>query len=123
MTYSYIDIQVHIKPNGVFIFGEMEESDSPHNKASLRSLLTLPYNLELDTAWYYVDNVPSQNTANYNRFDVRFGWQARKNFEFSLGARNIFDNQHQEFSNQNTANSIIADEVRRVFYLQMQYQF
>jgi len=123
MAYSYIDIQLHLEPSSQARFKEQEEGDSPHNKASLRSLLTLPYNMELDATWYYVDNVPSQNTANYNRFDVRFGWQARKNLELSLGARNLFDNQHQEFSNQNSANTIITDEVRRAFYLQMKYRF
>ena len=123
MAYSYINMQVHLEPSSQALFAEQEEGDSPHNKASVRSLLTLPYNIELDTAWYYVDNVPNQNTANYNRFDVRLGWKANKNLELSLGARNLFDKQHQEFNDENTANSIIADEVRRAFYLQMKYQF
>jgi iron complex outermembrane receptor protein len=123
-SYSYLNINLHLPPNILTFFGETGEGDSPHNQANLRSLLTLPHNIELDTALYYVDNVPNQNAASYTRFDVRLGWQAGKNLKLSLGARNLFDRQHSEFGNGFSGNMIIlADEVRRAFYLQLQYRF
>jgi iron complex outermembrane receptor protein len=125
-TYSYLNINLHLPSNTITLFeeiGETEEGDSPHNQANLRSLLTLSHNIELDTALYYVGNVPNQNAASYTRFDIRFGWKARKNLELNLGARNLFDIKHREFGNSVSGNAIIADEVQRALYLQMKYQF
>jgi iron complex outermembrane recepter protein len=122
-TYSYVDIQLHLLSTSQSFIGESEEGDTPHHQATLRSLLNLPNHLELDTAFYYVDNVPSQNTPHYTRFDVRLGWQALKRLNLSLGARNLFDSQHPEFGSGLSGNIDIADEVRRAYYLQLNYQF
>ncbi len=123
-TYSYADVQLHLLPNSQsFFIGETEEGDTPHHQATLRSLLTLPYQMEFDTSLYYVDNLPNQNTPNYTRFDVRLGWQAKKNLSFSLGARNLFDSQHPEYGVGLKGNIEISDEVRRAFYMNMNYRF
>jgi iron complex outermembrane receptor protein len=122
-TYSCLNINLHLPPNAITFFGETGEDDSPDYQINLRSLLTLPHNIELDTALYYVDKVANQNTASYSRFDIRFGWQIDKNLKLSLGARNLFDMRHREFGNSLSGNAILADEVQQAFYLQMQYQF
>lgn len=122
-TYSYAEVQLHLLPTSRFIFGESEEGDTPHHQATLRSLLSLPRNMEFDAVLYYVDNVPNQNTPNYTRFDVRWGWLPRKNLSLSLGSRNLFDNQHHEFGVGFRCNVEIPDEVRRAFYMQMNYRF
>jgi len=122
-TYTYTDVQLHLLPTSQSVIGEVEEGDTPHHQATLRSVLDLPQNMEFDTALYYVDNVPNQHTPNYTRFDVRLGWQAQKDFNFSLGARNLFDSQHPEFGIGLEGNVQIPDEVRRAFYMQMNYRF
>jgi iron complex outermembrane receptor protein len=122
-SYTYTDVQLHQLPTSQSVFGEVEEGDTPHHQATLRSLLNLPHNIEFDTALYYVDNVPNQHTPNYTRFDVRLGWQAQKDFNLSLGARNLFDSQHPEFGSGLEGNVEIPDEVRRAFYIQMNYRF
>jgi iron complex outermembrane receptor protein len=122
-TYSYLDIQLHLNPTSRYFVKEMEEDDTPHHQASLRSLLTLPNHLELDTALYYVDNVPNQNVQHYTRFDIRLGWHAWKNMELSLGARNLFNKHHREFGNGNPINTIIADKVLQAVYMQLKYRF
>jgi iron complex outermembrane receptor protein len=127
-TYSYLDLQLHLRAGTQLVppmdsfFSEQEEGDNPHHQASIRSLLTLPYNLELDTALFYVDNVPNQLASNYTRFDVRLGWHS-KNMELSLGVRNLFDNQHREFGDSVSRNYMLAIEVQRAFYMQLKYRF
>ncbi len=97
--------------------------DSPHHQASIRSLLSLPHNLELDTMLYYADNLPNKtDVTNYTRFDIRLGWNP-KHWQFSLGVRDLFDKQRREFGNSVSGNYILADEVRRAFYMQMKYFF
>jgi hypothetical protein len=51
------------------------------------------------------------------------GWLPRKNLSLSLGSRNLFDNQHHEFGVGFRCNVEIPDEVRRAFYMQMNYRF
>ncbi|MDM8558176.1 TonB-dependent receptor [Candidatus Parabeggiatoa sp. HSG14] len=122
-TYNYVDIHLHHLPISKDIGGEGEEGDTPHHQASLRSLLTLPNNWEFDTALYYVDNLPNQKSPNYTRFDVRLGWQPRKDLSLSLGARNMFDNQHPEYGIGASGNTDIPFETQRTFYLQANYRF
>ncbi len=122
-TYNYTDVQLHLQPTSRSVVGETEEGDTPHHQATLRSLLSLPHHLEFDTALYYVDNVPNQNTPHYTRFDVRLGWKPRPNLDLSLGARNLFDNQHPEFGIGLSGNVELPDEIRRAFYLQLDYRF
>lgn len=123
-TYSYLQVQLHL--DGItnpLILGESEEDENPHHQATLRSLLTLPYNLEFDTALYYVDNVPQRNAAHYLRADLRLGWKPISALDLSLGVRNLFDKQHREFGDVFSGNTVIASEVPRTFYLQLKYQF
>jgi len=122
-TYSYVDVHLHLLQGSQAFAGESEEGDSPHHQATLRSLLTLPNNWEFDTAFYYADNVPNQNTSAYTRFDVRLGWQPWPDLTLSLGARNLFDNQHPEFGIPMASVNIVPDEVQRAFYMQVNYRF
>jgi iron complex outermembrane receptor protein len=123
-TYSYADVQLHLLPNSQSsIIGEKEEGNTPHHRATLRSLLTIQHNWEFDSVLYYVDNVANQNTPNYTRFDVRLGWQPVEDLSLSLGARNLFDSQHPEYGVGLGGNIEIADEVPRAFYLKLDYRF
>jgi iron complex outermembrane recepter protein len=115
-TYSYLGTDLHLKPGSHSILGTSEEGDSPKHQATLRSLFSLSQSVELDAAWYYVGEVPNQNTASYSRFDARFGWRPAPYFEMSLGGRNLFDNQHREFGSGISGGIVMADEIQRAFY-------
>ena len=123
-TYSYLNTQLHLNSTSSDTESELVEGNSPEHQASLRSLLTLPHNLELDTAWYYVGKLSNQDVRNYHRFDIRLGWQPEKNFAMSLGVRNIGDSQHREFGNKGIGEEILfSDEIPRALYFQLKSQF
>jgi iron complex outermembrane receptor protein len=127
-AYSYINTQLHPKSisNDFYmaLFDlELMEGYSPRHQASLRSQLNLSPTVEFDTALYYVGNLPNLNVAHYTRFDVRLGWQPQPSLQLSLGVRNLFDNQHNEFAFISPSGIRPSDEVQRAFYLQMKYQF
>ena len=75
------------------------ERSSPHNTFHLISYLNLPNNLELDTALYYVDNVPQYDIPAYLRLDVGLSWHVNENIELSLVGQNLLDPSHPEFGN------------------------
>ena len=127
-TYNYLDNHLHLDSDAIIVpplddfFSEKQENDSPHHQANIRSLLSLPNNLELDTTLYYTDEISNQISSSYTRFDIRLGWNP-KHWQFSLGVRNLFDKQWREFGNNVSENFILANEAKRAFYLQMKYIF
>ena len=97
-------------------------ADDPHNQFNIRSLLNLPYRMELDTALFYVDGFSideEQEVSEYFRFDVRIGWHITKNVEASLVGTNLLDNEHLEFSNRNVA----PTEIERAIYAKFTWKF
>jgi iron complex outermembrane receptor protein len=120
-TYSYLDAHLHIKSTSNDYNAEALENNNPHHQASLRSLLSLPHQVEFDTALYYVDNVSNQNAPHYTRFDIRIGWQPTQPLNLGLGVRNLLDKRHLEFGSE--INQTTFNEVSRAFYLQLKYRF
>jgi iron complex outermembrane recepter protein len=123
-SYSYLQVQLHVdESTTALLLEETEEDETPHHQATLRSLLSLPQHFELDSALYYVDNLPKYNISHYLRADLRLGWKPISGLDLSLGVRNLFDKQHREFGDGFNGNSLIGSEVVRTFYLQLKYQF
>ena len=73
------------------------EGSSPQNQFNFRSYLDLPWNLQLDTALYYVSSLPDQKVPSYVRLDIRLGWRPTKDLEFSFGMQNLLEKHHLEF--------------------------
>ena len=93
---------------------------SPKDQANLRSTLSLPHDVEITNALYYVDKLTGPNIPSYIRFDSRLAWKAMDNMEISLVGQNLFDNAHQEYSGfVYEANS----KVPRTFYGNVTWKF
>jgi iron complex outermembrane receptor protein len=124
-TYSFLDTQLHRLATSTDTNSESsEEGNNPHHQATLRSLFNPYRNVEFDMTWYYVDNVPSQRaTSHYTRFDVRLGWKPMPRLTLSLGGRNLFDQNHNEFGVGVSGGILFPNEVPRTWYLQLGYEF
>jgi iron complex outermembrane receptor protein len=59
--------------------------------------MDLPYHLELDLGFRYVDALQNRNVPSYTAFDARLGWRPTKNWEFSIVGQSLF-NTHKEFA-------------------------
>ncbi|WP_353572018.1 TonB-dependent receptor [Candidatus Albibeggiatoa sp. nov. BB20] len=124
-AYTYMKTQLHIvepADNSIQDW-ELVEGNDPNHQASLNVFWTISPRWELDTSLYYVDDLPSQNTPNYTRLDMRLGWQPHPDWHFSLGVRNLFDSQHKEFGTGFDGNIAIPSDVRRSAYIQVQWQY
>jgi len=98
-SYSYLHINLTKKPGSTDITTEQStEGSSPHNQVSLMSVIDLPGNLQLDGIFRYVDNLSSLKVGRYFNLDLRLGWHATKNLEFSLVGQNLLDGHHAEWS-------------------------
>ena len=129
-NYSYLDISARLDSTSNDISGtdNFNESSSPENQFSVRSMMDLGHNIALDLWVYYVDelnktNVSKTNEAtisDYTSFNTRLAWKPRKNLEFSLVGQNLFDNHHSEFSGENI---LIETEVERSVYGQVRWNY
>ncbi|MBI3768335.1 MAG: TonB-dependent receptor [Deltaproteobacteria bacterium] len=99
-SYAYLEVELSPDPGSRDVIAHSEEGASPHNQVVLRSLLDLPYHLELDTTLRYVDNVPAQSVGDYVNADLRLGWHATPNLEISLVGQNLLEGHHAEFGSQ-----------------------
>lgn len=98
-----------------------EPQSDPHSQFNIRSLLNLPYNVELDAALFYVDSFTSlgRDISDYVRFDVRLGWRATNNLDVSLVGTNLFDDKHIEYKD----GSLEPIEIERAIYAKLTWKF
>jgi iron complex outermembrane receptor protein len=83
---------------------------SPQNQLFLRSLIDLPYHLELDSNLKWVDDLKSLGVGDYASLDLRLGWRPTEMLEFSLVGQNLLYKSNQEFD----SSAFVNDEPTKV---------
>ncbi|MHC4455025.1 MAG: TonB-dependent receptor domain-containing protein, partial [Planctomycetota bacterium] len=114
--YSYLQIELHKDSSSNDRTAETPEGQSPHHQFQMRSYINLPYNLEFDTAVYYVENLPEGDVSGYIRLDTRLGWHLNENLDVSIGLQNLLDPEHKEF---HSSSGVEATEIERSIFGQI----
>jgi iron complex outermembrane receptor protein len=91
-SYSYVDVLIHgpVLPQ--------DEGNSPVNQVKARSYLDITDDLELNTAAYYVDRLPTADADSYIRFDTGVTWRPHDRVELSAWGQNLLERNHRETS-------------------------
>jgi iron complex outermembrane recepter protein len=97
-----------------------QEKDTPVHQVHGGSLVDLPWNFELDTQLYWVDNVSNQDVHDYARLDVRLGWHPIPQLELSLVGQNLGRPEHDEFGPSFTA---LPTSVPRSYYGKVTWRY
>jgi iron complex outermembrane receptor protein len=109
LGYTLLDIDVDLKGGvGTVPLADTKKSN-PRHQFVLRSLVDLPYDLQLDTSLYYTDGLSAvipaaapgattKNVEQYVRLDLRLGYEPTDWLELSLVGQNLTDARHYEFS-------------------------
>jgi iron complex outermembrane recepter protein len=109
--YTFIRVQLHAYPGSPLPIGsENGEGNSPRHQAQIHSYLTLPHNLELDTALYRVNRLNTGSIPGYTRLDARFGWRLTESFNLSIGVQNLLAPRHPEFGETNLGETLTQSE-------------
>lgn len=98
------------------------EDGDPRNTVSLRSSFDLPGGFELDLWGRYVDTLASYDIPSYFDLDVRLGWHATKNIEFSVAGQNLLSPRRDEFIADRFATTLV-NPVQRAVYAQVSLRF
>ena len=117
-TYAYLNMNLRSKQVGVG-FPEFFDRRSPRHQASVRSLLALPHNVDLDFWARYVDSLPAISVDSYVTLDARVAWKPRNNLELSVTGQNLVDSHHQEFLSE--LGDIPPTEIKRSVYGQIRW--
>lgn len=94
---------------------------SPAHQASLRSLMSLPHNFELDLWGRYVDTLTSAQIPSYFNLDVRIGWRPSKQLELSLVGQTLLDSHRPEYREALISTS--PTEIQRSIYGKATWHF
>jgi iron complex outermembrane receptor protein len=81
-------------------------------------MINLPWDLEFDTNFRYVDSLPSPAVSGYFTLDLRLAWRPRPNVELSIVGQNLMDDQHPEFGAPAT-----RQEIPRSIYGKVVWRF
>lgn len=102
-SYSLIKTDIHAPAGNSFV--QDYDHSTPSNMVSIRSYLSLPYNLEFDTTLRYNDNIPQSNVDSTIGLDLRLGWAVHDTIELNLVGQNILDDRNVEFIDSITSSA------------------
>jgi iron complex outermembrane receptor protein len=117
--YAYFDKQLDLDPDSRDRTGGFGEGNDPRNRVILRSLMDLPSGFELDGSLRHVARLPAPVVPAYTELDLRLGWNAMKNLDFSLIGQNLLHSAHPEFG----APSPARKEVERSLFGRVTWRF
>lgn len=101
--YNLLKEHLHVKRGQVDFSQALNETADPEHQVSLRSMINLPYAVELDTAVRWVNTLNNNNGATpgtvpgYAELDFRLAWYPSKAIELSLIGRNLLHDHHPEY--------------------------
>jgi len=97
-SYSYLQMDIQKRANSPDIEPpSIIEGSSPKHEVSILSGLDFAKVLSLDLTYRYVGALPALTVPSYSTADVRFDWQASRQFKLSAVGRNLLQPHHAEF--------------------------
>jgi iron complex outermembrane receptor protein len=94
---------------------------SPRQQVELRSLFSLPKNLEWDGSIKYIGGLASQDVSAYTRLDMRLGWRLGESLEVSVSGQNLATRRHLEFLDD--SGLFIQTEVARTVFAKLTWRY
>jgi len=123
--YDFLQENIYVKSGQVDLDNALDETADPRNQVFLRSSMDLPWRTELDVNWRWIDQFVNDNNGvagmvpSYAEMDVRLGWHATKNLEFSIVGQNLLHDQHAESGFPGAA----QEQITRSVYAKVTWQF
>lgn len=95
-SYAYLHRDFTVDAGSRDPFDGMFESNDPAHLFSARSMIDLPYRLELDVMARAIGSRPAPVVDAYGELDLRLGWAVRPGWDVSLVGQNLLHARHSE---------------------------
>jgi hypothetical protein len=112
-AYSYLHASLRQAPASLGLATATLSTDFPQNTAQIRSLLTLPRQMEFDQSLYYTARLPGGSIPGHARLDLRLSKRIGERTEISLMGQNLLRSRTLEYGN--SAGVIGTESVRSLF--------
>lgn len=120
--YTFLEMKLYTDPVAHDSSIESRtEGSTPHHQFSVRSMMDLPYSLQLDLWFRVEDKLPALEVSSYANLDARLAWKVLDNLELSIVGQNLLQDQHLEFRPDFL--STPATEVQRGVYGKVVWKF
>lgn len=119
-SYTYLSMHLYTDHTTDPTAGDAK-GQNPAHQISMRSLMSLPHNIELDLWGRYVDRLAAAQVPSYLTLDLRLGWRPTKQLEFSLVGQNLLDNHRPEFREPIVSSA--PTEIQRSVYGKVTWRF
>jgi outer membrane receptor protein involved in Fe transport len=96
--YSYLHASFQ-NPGTLGLSTATLSTDFPQNTAQIRSLLTLPRQMEFDQSLYYTARLPGGSIPGYARVDLRLSKRIGERAEISVVGQNLLRSRTLEYGN------------------------
>jgi iron complex outermembrane receptor protein len=113
-AYTYLTMDLDLDGDSSDQISEIQEEESPQHQISLRSLLDLSRQVQLNLWLRYVDQLTGSDIDDYVTLDASLGYCPTPGFKMELVGRNLVEPSHPEFSPEILATS--PSEVERSVY-------
>lgn len=104
--YTFFRLILDVESSSTDTQQERQEGDSPRHQAFVRSSLSLPHALALDTSVRFVDKLPNQQIPAATVCDARLSWRPAKATEIAVVGQGLFDSRHPEFGKPATRHEV-----------------
>ncbi len=119
-SYTYLYMHLYTDQTTDPTAGDTK-GQNPAHQVSMRSLMSLPHNIELDLWARYVDRLAAAQVPSYLTLDLRLGWRPTKQLELSLAGQNLLDNHRPEFREPIVSST--PTEIQRSVYGKVTWRF
>ncbi|MGN6641853.1 MAG: TonB-dependent receptor plug domain-containing protein [Verrucomicrobiota bacterium] len=122
--YNLLKEHIIVEPGGDIANGHGETAD-PQQQVFVRSSMDLPWDLEFDAAFRWIDQVHNNagstvgTIPSYAELDLRLAWRPTKQWELSLVGQNLLHDQHPEAGFPGPA----QEEITRSVYGKVTWRF
>jgi iron complex outermembrane recepter protein len=119
-AYSWMRMNLHQEPGSHDPNPQIIQGDGPEHQFQVRSYVSLPHHVDLDTSVAFTGALPDQHVPSYTRLDARLARKFGESLELSLVGQNLLDSQRREF---NANDASLATFLRRSAYLKLSFRF
>ncbi len=120
-TYSFLHMDLDPRSDSKAADPTADDDLSPRHQYTLRSMIDLAADLELDVSLYFTDDIPGYDIKRYTNLIIRLGWTPMPGLSLDLIGHNLLDNRHNEFSDEVYRRA--ENEIRRTLYARISLQF
>jgi iron complex outermembrane receptor protein len=120
-SYAYLNIDLKRTEGSQDTIFSAGEDQTPQSHLYVRSLLSLPNQLEFDVNFRMVSDVDTFDIDQYEELDLRLAWYPQDKLEIALVGQNLLNGEHLEF----VSNLVDTErtEIVRGAYIKASYEF